>query len=70
MTPRCVRAAAAAVLVVAGASAALAQGVVDTPSDKEAWPVEITRRPLTLARGMVEITVAGNIQLSDGSVAR
>jgi hypothetical protein len=52
------RAIAAAVLAAASPAAAVAQeSVLDRPIEKEGWPSEVTRRPLTLAAGMLELTV-------------
>lgn len=57
--------AAAALLTAVAAAAALAQeSVLDRPIEKEGWPAEITRRPLTLADGMLEVTVPLGIGLS------
>jgi hypothetical protein len=55
-----VRAAAAAALATIAAGAAAADPLLGGPRDR--WPVEITRRPLTLAQGMIEI--AAPLQLN------
>ncbi len=61
--------AAALALAAAWASAAFAQAAAPA-AGLETWPLEITHRPLTLARGMVEVSGALNVQLSDGSVGQ
>jgi hypothetical protein len=68
--------AAAAVLLawtaLAGAQDSVLEqpSVLDQPVEKEGWPIEITRRPLTLARGMAELTVPVGVNLSEGSAAK
>ena len=55
----------AALLAVAVPAAGGAQeSVLDRPVEKEGWPSEVTRRPLTLAEGMIEVTVPLGIGLS------
>lgn len=59
------RAALAVTLAVLVPAAPRAQeSVLDQPIDKEGWPTEITSRPLTLARGMGEVTVPLGIGLT------
>ena len=41
---------------------------VDRPVDRDTWPVEVTRRPLTLGRGMVEVFVPLGVNVSSGRV--
>ena len=63
------RPAHALAVVLAGALAAPAaaqESVLDQPIEKEGWPIEITRRPLTLARNMFEVMVPLNVTLSAG----
>jgi hypothetical protein len=73
MNARSLRAAAAASLVLA-AAAGLAradeESVLDRPPDKDAWPTELVRRPLTLAQGMFELTLPVNANLAPGAVAQ
>lgn len=62
-------AAASAAVLLAGALAARAAGeveesVLDQPLEKEGWPTEITRRPLTLARDMLELVVPLDVTLT------
>ena len=58
------RATAAALLASLLPAAASAQeSVLDRPVEKEGWPSEVTRRPLTLAQGMLEVTVPLGIGL-------
>jgi hypothetical protein len=67
---RLVRAALSA-LAAAAATPALAQeSILDKPPDREAWPTEITRRPLTLAPGMIEISVPLDVQASRDNFAQ
>ncbi len=48
-----------------GARAAEQEGsVLDRPIEKEAWPTEIARRPLTLARDMLELMVPLDVTLT------
>jgi hypothetical protein len=55
----------AVLLAVAVPAAGGAQeSVLDRPVEKEGWPSEVTRRPLTLAEGMIEVTVPLGIGLS------
>jgi hypothetical protein len=61
-----VRAAAAALAAAVFTSAPAQESILDRPPDREAWPTEITRRPLTLAPGMLEVTVPVDIQASRG----
>jgi hypothetical protein len=59
--------AAIAAGLLAGSLAAPAsaqESVLDRPIDKEGWPTEITRRPLTLARDMLEVMVPLDVTLS------
>lgn len=42
--------------------------LLDQPRSKEDWPQELVRRPLTLAPGMLELTLPVNANLSDGAV--
>lgn len=56
--------AAAGLLAVSLAGPASAQSVLDQPIEKEGWPVEVTRRPLTLAPGMLEVAVPVNVNMS------
>jgi hypothetical protein len=59
--------AAVAAGLLAGSLAAPAsaqESVLDRPVDKEGWPTEITRRPLTLARDMLEVMVPLDVTLS------
>jgi hypothetical protein len=58
------RAAAAALLAALPAAALAQESVLDRPVEKEGWPSEITRRPLTLAAGMLEVTVPLGLGLS------
>ena len=59
------RFALAALLTVAVPAAGRAQeSVLDRPIEKEGWPIEVTRRPLTLAETMIEVTVPVGIGLS------
>jgi len=62
-----------AVLIIA-LSPALAlpeeEGVLDRPPDPEAWPTELTRRPLTLAAGMPELTVPADVNASQNRFAK
>lgn len=58
------RHAAAALLAAAVTTAAGQESVLDRPIEKEGWPIEVTRRPLTLAEGMLEVTVPLGIGLS------
>ena len=59
------RLALAALLAVGSPAAGGAQeSVLDRPIEKEGWPAEITRRPLTLAESMFEVTVPLGIGLS------
>jgi len=57
-------AAVAALLAITVAPAAAQESILDRPMEKEGWPVEITRRPLTLALGMAEVMVPVGINLS------
>jgi hypothetical protein len=74
MKQTCTRAAMfAALLALAGSVQAQVDrdrnGDVDRPildATRENWPMELTRRPLTLAQGMVEIFAPLNINMSDG----
>lgn len=55
----------AALFASVGARAAESEGsVLDQPVEKEGWPTEITHRPLTLARGMLEVMVPLDVTLS------
>jgi len=59
--------AAAAAGLLAGflsAPAGAQESVLDRPIEKEGWPTEIIRRPLTLARGMLELVVPLDVTLS------
>jgi hypothetical protein len=58
------RAAVAALLAALSAAALAQESVLDRPIEKEGWPEEITRRPLTLAEGMLEVTVPLGIGMS------
>ena len=64
MQGRLVRAVAAAFGAAAVAAAAAQESVLDQPPDRESWPTEITRRPLTLAPGMVEAHVPVHVLAS------
>jgi hypothetical protein len=57
-------AAAAAFLAALAAPAGAQESILDRPIEKEGWPIEITRRPLTLAPDMAEVTVPVDINLS------
>jgi hypothetical protein len=46
------------------------ESVLDRPIEKEGWPSEITRRPLTLARDMLELNVPLDVTLSAGRVGQ
>ncbi len=46
------------------APAAAQESVLDRPIEKEGWPAEFTRRPLTLARDMLELMVPLDVTLS------
>ncbi len=59
------RFALAALLAAALPAAGGAQeSVLDRPIEKEGWPIEVTRRPLTLAESMIEVTVPVGIGIS------
>jgi hypothetical protein len=49
------------------AALALSAPLAGQALDDEAWPNEITQRPLTLRQGMVEVWVPFNANLADGS---
>jgi hypothetical protein len=71
MNARSLRAAAAVSLVLA-AAAGVARGeeeesILDRPPDKDAWPTELVRRPLTLAQGMFELTLPVNANMAPGA---
>ena len=55
---------AAGLLAAALARAAEEESVLDQPMEKEGWPTEVTRRPLTLARDMLEVMVPLDVTLS------
>src|SRR5512141_1079417 len=55
---------AAGLLAAALARAADEESVLDQPIEKEGWPTEVTRRPLTLARNMLEVMVPLDVTLS------
>jgi hypothetical protein len=57
---------AAALLAGALAASTPAQeeSVLDQPIEKEGWPTEIARRPLTLARDMLEVVVPLDVTLT------
>ncbi len=59
------------VAAVLGASprASAEESVLDEPIEKEGWPTEIVRRPLTLAEDMLEIVAPANVNVSTGRVA-
>jgi hypothetical protein len=58
------RFALAALLAALPVAAGAQESVLDRPIEKEGWPVEVTRRPLTLAESMIEVTVPLGIGLS------
>ncbi|HEX8910020.1 MAG TPA: hypothetical protein VF805_12530 [Anaeromyxobacteraceae bacterium] len=59
------RVAVAALLATLTPAVPLAQeSVLDRPIEKEGWPVEVTRRPLTLAAGLLEVSVPLGIGVS------
>ncbi|GEJ55316.1 hypothetical protein [Anaeromyxobacter diazotrophicus] len=65
------RVTAAALLAASAPAAALAQeSVLDQPVEKEGWPTELTRRPLTLAEGMFEITLPLGVGLGQERTGR
>lgn len=62
---------AAALLASITPAAGLAEeSVLDRPVEKEGWPSEITRRPLTLAEGMLEITAPLGVGLNRDRTGR
>jgi hypothetical protein len=67
MQGRLVRAVAAALGAAAFIAAFAQESVLDQPPDRESWPAEITRRPLTLAPGMVELNVPVHVNASTHS---
>jgi hypothetical protein len=64
------RAAVAAILMTALGSAGEEESVLDLPPDKDAWPIELVRRPLTLAQGMIELTLPVNASLAPGAFGK
>lgn len=61
------RLAAAIAALVFTAVPAAAQESAILQSDRENWPFELTRRPLTLAQGMFELWLPLNFDLSSGA---
>lgn len=63
-------AAVAAAALLAAAPAAAQESILDRPPEKEAWPIRIVERPLTLAQDMFELTLPVNANLSPGDFAK
>jgi hypothetical protein len=61
------RCAALAAILVAGAAHAQSDDKPLLATSRENWPTEITRRPLTLAGGMAELTVPVSVNISKGA---
>jgi hypothetical protein len=59
-----------AALAVAAAPALAQESVLDRPPDPEAWPTELTRRPITLAAGMLELTIPADVNASQNRFAK
>jgi hypothetical protein len=70
MNATSLRAATAALLATAFGAAHAQESVLDLPPDREAWPTELVRRPLTLAQGMFELTLPVNANLAPGDFGK